>query len=219
MEFNRGMIVHMTQGIEDLCGYKDRSLAHQLSVLSKAYLRPLLQRGYKNEQKESKLLEMDRFETMRELKQSPSQSSFKWQQAVNELAERGEIPRDMLEEEEFFVKKKEDIEKQTEMLTKDISNIRQLLHNPFEEYYANRNLVDEEEGEMRRVSDVNHLKMLHHRAQGMADGLDKPKRSIFGRRQQPKKSTQQGLIMASLGSLGVHAVEAGRSASMSSTYC
>ncbi|VDK59788.1 unnamed protein product, partial [Cylicostephanus goldi] len=90
MEFNRGMIVHMTQGIEDLCGYKDRSVAviiRILSVFSKAYIRPMLQRGYKNEQKESKLLEMNRFETMRELKQSPSQSSFKWQQAVDELAE------------------------------------------------------------------------------------------------------------------------------------
>ncbi|RCN37308.1 sodium/hydrogen exchanger 3 domain protein [Ancylostoma caninum] len=209
MEFNRGMIVHMTQGIEDLCGYKDRSVAHQLSVFSKAYLRPLLQRGYKKEQKESKLLEMDRFETMRELKQSPSQSSFKWQQAVDELAERGGIPRNMLEEEEFFVNKKEDIEKQTEELTKDISHIRQLLHNPFEEYYANRNLVGEEEREKRRTSELSHMRMLQHRAQGMLDSEPKPKRSIFGRRQQQKKSAHQGIIMASLGSLGVHAVETG----------
>ncbi|KAL6725087.1 hypothetical protein Aduo_019905 [Ancylostoma duodenale] len=209
MEFNRGMIVHMTQGIEDLCGYKDRSVAHQLSVFSKAYLRPLLQRGYKKEQKESKLLEMDRFETMRELKQSPSQSSFKWQQAVDELAESGGIPRNMLEEEEFFVNKKEDIEKQTEELTKDISHIRQLLHNPFEEYYANRNLVGEEEREKRRTSELSHMRMLQHRAQGMLDSEPKPKRSIFGRRQQQKKSTHQGIIMASLGSLGIHAVETG----------
>ncbi|EYB98258.1 hypothetical protein Y032_0132g1678 [Ancylostoma ceylanicum] len=209
MEFNRGMIVHMTQGIEDLCGYKDRSVAHQLSVFSKAYLRPLLQRGYKKEQKESKLLEMDRFETMRELKQSPSQSSFKWQQAVDELAESGGIPRNMLEEEEFFVNKKEDIEKQTEELTKDISHIRQLLHNPFEEYYANRNLVGEEEREKRRTSELSHMRMLQYRAQGMLDSEPKPKRSIFGRRQQPKKSAHQGIIMASLGSLGVHAVETG----------
>ncbi|CAJ0610552.1 unnamed protein product [Cylicocyclus nassatus] len=222
MEFNRGMIVHMTQGIEDLCGYKDRSVAHQLSVFSKAYLRPMLQRGYKNEQKESKLLEMDRFETMRELKQSPSQSSFKWQQAVDELAERGEIPRDMLEEEEFFVKRKEDIEKETEKLTKDISNIHRLLHNPFEEvgscsheiswsntYYANRNLVGEEEHENHRHAEVSQLQMLQHRAQGMIGTKEKRKRSIFGKRQQHKKSTHQGLIMAAMGSLGVHAVEAG----------
>ncbi|PIO64692.1 hypothetical protein TELCIR_13670, partial [Teladorsagia circumcincta] len=66
MEFNRGMIAHMTQGIEDLCGYKDRSVAHQLSVFSKAYVRPLIQRGYKNEQKGTeRLVEMDRFETMK----------------------------------------------------------------------------------------------------------------------------------------------------------
>ncbi|ETN82685.1 sodium/hydrogen exchanger 3 [Necator americanus] len=70
MEFNRGMIVHMTQGIEDLMRplpYRSVTslVQHQLSVFSKAYLRPLLQRGYRNEQKESKLLEMDRFETMR----------------------------------------------------------------------------------------------------------------------------------------------------------
>ncbi|VDL79254.1 unnamed protein product [Nippostrongylus brasiliensis] len=169
MEFNRGMIVHMTQGIEDLCGYKDRSLAHQLSAFSKAYLRPLLQRGYKREQKETnRLVEMDRFETMKEMRSSPSQSSFKRQQTIDEMAESGEIPRDVLEEEEFFVsKKQEDIEKETLILTKDISNIRQLLHNPFEEYYANRNLVGEEETEKRRASEVNHMKMLQHRAQGM----------------------------------------------------
>lgn len=32
MEFNRGMIVHMTQGIEDLCGYKDRSVAVTIDI-------------------------------------------------------------------------------------------------------------------------------------------------------------------------------------------
>ncbi|KIH66871.1 hypothetical protein ANCDUO_02797 [Ancylostoma duodenale] len=115
----------------------------------------------------------------------------------------------MLEEEEFFVNKKEDIEKQTEELTKDISHIRQLLHNPFEEYYANRNLVGEEEREKRRTSELSHMRMLQHRAQGMLDSEPKPKRSIFGRRQQQKKSTHQGIIMASLGSLGIHAVETG----------
>lgn len=210
MEFNRGMIVHMTQGIEDLCGYKDRSVAHQMSVFSKAYLRPLLQSGYKREQKETdRLVEMNRFETMKEMRASPSQGSFKRQQAVDEMAESGEIPRNVLEEEEFFInKKKEDIEKETMMLTKDISNIRHLLHNPFEEYYANRNLVGEEEVEMRRASVINHMRMLQYRAQGMMDTDGKPKRNIFGRRQQ-KKSTHQGLILASLGSLGVHAVEAG----------
>ncbi|KAK6032531.1 hypothetical protein OSTOST_01293 [Ostertagia ostertagi] len=89
MEFNRGMIAHMTQGIEDLCGYKDRSVAHQLSVFSKAYVRPLIQRGYKNEQKGTeRLVEMDRFETMKEMRTSPSQSSFKQQQTVDEMAER-----------------------------------------------------------------------------------------------------------------------------------
>ncbi|VDP35025.1 unnamed protein product [Heligmosomoides polygyrus] len=89
MEFNRGMIVHMTQGIEDLCGYKDRSVAHQMSVFSKAYLRPLLQSGYKREQKETdRLVEMNRFETMKEMRASPSQGSFKRQQAVDEMAER-----------------------------------------------------------------------------------------------------------------------------------
>lgn len=94
------------------------------------------------------------------------------------------------------------------------------------QYYANRNLVGEEEVEMRRASVINHMRMLQYRAQGMMDTdgsattlciffghpctdyCRKPKRNIFGRRQQ-KKSTHQGLILASLGSLGVHAVEAG----------
>ncbi|VDP22796.1 unnamed protein product [Heligmosomoides polygyrus] len=76
------------------------------------------------------------------------------------------------------------------------------------QYYANRNLVGEEEVEMRRASVINHMRMLQYRAQGMMDTDGKPKRNIFGRRQQ-KKSTHQGLILASLGSLGVHAVEAG----------
>ncbi|VDK51477.1 unnamed protein product [Cylicostephanus goldi] len=115
----------------------------------------------------------------------------------------------MLEEEEFFIKRKEDIEKETEKLTKDISNIRHLLHNPFEEYYANRNLVGEEERENHRHAEVSHLQMLQHRAQEMIGSKEKRKRSIFGKRQQQKKSTHQGLIMAAMGSLGVHAVEAG----------
>ncbi|VDO32737.1 unnamed protein product [Haemonchus placei] len=75
-------------------------------------------------------------------------------------------------------------------------------------YYANRNLVFEEEKEMRRCSEINHMKMLQYRAQGMQDSKSKSKRFLFGKRPQ-KRSTQQGLIMASMGSLGVHAVEAG----------
>ncbi|KAK6036683.1 hypothetical protein COOONC_25812 [Cooperia oncophora] len=78
---------------------------------------------------------------------------------------------------------------------------------PFQ-YFANRNLVGEEEKEQRRFSEVNHMKMLQYRVQGMQDANFKSKRSLFGKRPQ-KKSTHQGLIMASMGSLGVHAVETG----------
>lgn len=37
------------------------------------------------------------------------------------------------------------------------------------QYYANRNLVGEEEREKRHMSEVSHMRMLQYRAQGMLD--------------------------------------------------
>ncbi|KAK5964336.1 hypothetical protein GCK32_014743, partial [Trichostrongylus colubriformis] len=75
-------------------------------------------------------------------------------------------------------------------------------------YYTNRNLLDEDEHRRRRFSELNRMRMLQNRAQELQNSDPKLKRFLLGKRAQ-KKSTHQGLIMASIGSLGVHAVEAG----------
>uniref|UniRef100_A0A1I7X9Y6 Uncharacterized protein n=1 Tax=Heterorhabditis bacteriophora TaxID=37862 RepID=A0A1I7X9Y6_HETBA len=191
---------------------------NRLSSFSQTYIRPMLQRGYRKEIKENKLLEMDRFETMRSAFIS---IAIRYSSLESHLCYSGDIPREMLEEEEFFIhKKKEDIEKRTEKLTKDISHIRQLMHNPLEEFYANRNLVDEEENERRRMSAIHHMRLLQNKARGMQPGTTrylynvfcrKSKRSFFGGRKLSKRNTHQGLILASMGSLGIHTVEAGNS--------
>ncbi|CAI4221267.1 unnamed protein product [Auanema sp. JU1783] len=207
MEFNRGVIAHMSQGIEEICGYQDTSWVARLSSFSKHYLRPLLEKNYDgSERREGKLLEMDRAATMREaMKASPSTSSFKRQQRYDEMMDNEEIPREMMEEDDNFIPRdRKDLEKETAELTKDIMHIRQLMHNPMNEFYYNRNLIGEDLVEKRHEA-VN-MQRLHHRAKGLQG---KKKRNILGiKTGKAKRSTNQGLILASMSSLGVHAMEA-----------
>lgn len=200
IEFNRGIIVNLSQGIEDLCGYKNYNWVNTMSAFSKRFIRPILQKDYKN-QKREKLLEMDRAFTMKEaMINSPSTSSFKRQQTIDEMTDAGVIPVDVFEDEHLFTHATtDDIEKQTELLTKDVTSIRHLMSNPYDECYMDRNLVHEEEKEKKQIHHMNYL-------QSKAKQLTKlqRKRSIFGRRKSIRKAaTQQGLIHSAITTLGV----------------
>ena len=130
MEFNRGMIGHLSQGIEIICGYKDYGYVAVLTRWSRKYLRPLLEKNY-NERSKGKLVAMDQAATMREaMRVSASTSSFK---RMEEMVENGEITKELLDDEEAFHKKDEEIEKNTTELTKNITSIRRLFRNPFNE--------------------------------------------------------------------------------------
>ncbi|CAD6185332.1 unnamed protein product [Caenorhabditis auriculariae] len=202
MEFNKGMIIHMTQGIEDLCGYKNYNWINRSSAFSKRFVRPLLIKNYdRNNKREDKLLELDRAATMREaIRASPSASSFKRQATIDEMAESGLLPHEMFEDEEHHHSTKEELDRKTEQLTKDVGSIRQLLNNPFEDCYLDRNLTHEEEKEQKRTEHVRHLQ---NKAKEMASA--KAKRSIFGRK-STRKTTHQGLIQSAITSLGVQSM-------------
>ncbi|CAB3400339.1 unnamed protein product [Caenorhabditis bovis] len=206
LEFNKGMIQHLSQGIEDLCGYKNYNWINQSSEISKRYIRPILEKNYVPELKsEGKLVQMDRAYTMREaMINSPSQSSFKRQQTIDEFADAGVLPLDMLDDERFTAPiSREEIEKQTEALTKNVESIRQLLSNPFEECYLDRNLTHEEEKEKKRIE---HVKLLQNRANSIS-GVKKKKNRMFGRKTSVRtNATEQGLIHSAIAAIGIQSV-------------
>ncbi|GMT03475.1 hypothetical protein PENTCL1PPCAC_25649, partial [Pristionchus entomophagus] len=210
VEFNAGMIVHLSQGIEDLCGYKDRSMMNQGSRFSRAFLRPILEKNYSKDRKpEEKLLEMDRAVTMSEnLRKNSSVKSFKQQQEIERLAEEGQISRSLMEQEDRFINKRpstdEELEAFTEEMTKDTESIRKLIRNPMTENYRNRNLAEEEEKEQREAARIDHMKQLQKRAEHIG-GSESSKRGFVTRR-GGKKNLNRGLIQASMGSLGVQAI-------------
>ncbi|GMT34829.1 hypothetical protein PFISCL1PPCAC_26126 [Pristionchus fissidentatus] len=218
VEFNAGMISHLSQGIEDLCGYKDKSMLNQCSRFSRAYMRPVLEKNYKKDRRspEEKLLEMDRAVTISEnLRKNSSIKSFKQQQEIERLTEEGSISRDMIEEEERFINKRpsnevshEEVEALVQEMTKDSEHIRMLIRNPLDDHYRNRNLVEEDEKEQREAARINHMRMLQIRAEEIG-GSETRKRNMFGlhRRGAKKQSMSKGLIQVSMGTLGVRAIK------------
>ncbi|GMR32922.1 hypothetical protein PMAYCL1PPCAC_03117, partial [Pristionchus mayeri] len=213
VEFNSGMIVHLSQGIEDLCGYKDKSMMNQCSRFSKAFLRPIMEKNYKKERSspEEKLLEMDRAVTMSEnLRKNSSVKSFKQQQEIERLAEEGQISRSIIEQEERFLNKRPsndvELEALTDEMTKDSEHIQKLIRNPNNENYRNRNLVEEEEKERREAARIDHMKRLQLRAEHIGGSQLRKRKMFGGSKRGNKTNVTKGIIQASMGSLGVQAI-------------
>ncbi|CAI2356502.1 unnamed protein product [Caenorhabditis sp. 36 PRJEB53466] len=208
LEFNNGMVQHLSQGIEGVCGNKSLSIINRMSDFSKKYIRPLLEKNYNAKAKrEGKLVEMDRAFTMREaLINSPSQSSFKRQQTFDEMAESGVIPHDFLDEDHHshhaghIHPSREEVEERTDELIKDVSSIRHLMSSPFEECYLDRNLTHEEEKEQAREK-IKTLKTRPSRFSSVRKRLGIGKKKAVRRH-----ATQQGLIHSAIATLGVHSV-------------
>ncbi|CAA91995.2 Na(+)/H(+) exchanger protein 7 [Caenorhabditis elegans] len=210
IEFNNGMVQHLSQGIEDLCGDKSLSLINRMSELSKKYVRPLLEKNYtaNKAKKEGKLVELNRAVAMREaLNNSPSQSSFQRQHTIDEMAESGALPHDLLDEEHQghhhhgqVHPDNEDADQRANELIKDVSSIRQLMHNPFEDCYLDRNLTHEEEKEQAR------LKMKKTRAFKFSSV--RKTIGFFGKKKSVRRhATQQGILHSAIATIGVQSVD------------
>uniref|UniRef100_A0A8R1HJ24 Sodium/hydrogen exchanger n=1 Tax=Caenorhabditis japonica TaxID=281687 RepID=A0A8R1HJ24_CAEJA len=211
VEFNDGMVQNLSQGIEGVCGNKSTSIINKLSEFSKKYIRPILEKNYNaNAKKDGKLVEMDRAFAMREaLINSPSQSSFKRQQTFDEMAESGVIPHDFLDEDHHGHSRqpghvhpsKEELEMRTNELIKDVSSIRQLMHNPYEECYLDRNLTHEEEKEQTREK-INSFKNRAFRLSSVRKTIN-----FIGRKKSVRRhATQQGLLHSAIAAIGVQSV-------------
>ncbi|ULT81101.1 hypothetical protein L3Y34_011168 [Caenorhabditis briggsae] len=207
-EFNSGMVHHLSQGIEGVCANKNMSIINKCSDFSKKYVRPILEKNYDaNAKKEGKLVELNRAVAMREaLNNSPSQSSFKRQQTLDEMAESGALPHDLMDEDHHHAGKvhtdREEIDERANELLKDVSTIRSLMNNPYEECYLDRNLTHEEEKEKARAK----MKSLKSRA----FNISSVRKTIgfFGKKKSVRRNaTQQGLIHSAIATLGVQSVD------------
>ncbi|CAL2049388.1 unnamed protein product [Caenorhabditis brenneri] len=204
-EFNNGMVQNLSQGIEGVCGNKNTSIINQLSEFSKKYIRPLLEKNYDAKaKKDGKLVELNRAVAMREaLNNSPSQSSFKRQQTLDEMAESGALPHDLMDEDHHHPHPDtEEVDQRANELLKDVSTIRSLMHNPYEECYLDRNLTHEEEKEKAREK----MKSLKTRA----FNISSVRKTIgfFGKKKSVRRNaTQQGLIHSAIATLGVQSVD------------
>ncbi|CAJ0584031.1 unnamed protein product, partial [Mesorhabditis spiculigera] len=211
-EFNRGMIIHMSQGIEDLVGYKG-SVMNQASALSKRYIRPILEKDYKTKDRQNKLLVINREEQLRdEIRKSASTNSFKCQDATEQVAEEGDFTRSLLDHSGGIShRKKSDIDRETDNIANDSMEIRKLLaKGSNQNFYADRNLKEDDDVPVRRETKKAHsqLRVLQERANKLPD--TRARRGMFKKsKKQPAKNTTQGLILASMGSLGVQSIDAG----------
>ncbi|EFO89844.1 CRE-PBO-4 protein [Caenorhabditis remanei] len=208
IEFNNGMVQHLSQGIEGVCGDKSMSIINRCSEFSKRFVRPLLEKNYDAKaKKEGKLVELNRAVAMREaLNNSPSQSSFKRQQTLDEMAESGALPHDLMDEDHHHHgaghPDTEEVDQRANELLKDVSTIRSLMHNPYEECYLDRNLTHEEEKEKAREK----MKSLKSRA----FKISSVRKTIgfFGKKKSVRRhATQQGLIHSAIATLGVQSVD------------
>uniref|UniRef100_A0A1I7U192 Sodium/hydrogen exchanger n=1 Tax=Caenorhabditis tropicalis TaxID=1561998 RepID=A0A1I7U192_9PELO len=186
-EFNNGMVQHLSQGIEGICGDKTLSIINRCSDFSKKYVRPVLEKNYDvNAKKEGKLVELNRAVTMREaMNNSPSQSSFKRQATMDEMAESG--------------KKLTSVQMS---YSKTFPQFVLSCINPYEECYLDRNLTHEEEKEKAREK----MKSLKSRA----FNLSSVRKTIgfFGKKKSVRRhATQQGLIHSAIATLGVQSVD------------
>ncbi|KAH7702037.1 PBO-4 protein, partial [Aphelenchoides avenae] len=134
--FNKGMVNHMTQGIEDIIGAKDFSVMQRLSKFSKIYLRPVLQRDYVEKRTEDKLVAIETEENFKEnLRHSSSKPNLRHQHTLEEMAEEGSATIDILEEHtELMAKEKcarkktqKEVDREVEELTKDTMHIQALV--------------------------------------------------------------------------------------------
>ncbi|PAV73270.1 hypothetical protein WR25_14337 isoform F [Diploscapter pachys] len=214
LEFNHGMIDNLSQGIEDLCGYKNYSWINICSRWSRRFLRPFLQKNYTEDKKGNKLAEMDKALNLRDqMIASSSTNSFSRQATIDEMAESG-INVDLIDDEEGLCiqnhkdpHRVEEIEKATDELTKDSAHIRALMNNPFEEDYLDRNLVNEADRERRQFEyqAKARIRSIHDKMLSINKYTNKKK--LFGRKSTRRGNTQQGMLMAAIGSIGVHAFD------------
>uniref|UniRef100_A0A915DR22 Uncharacterized protein n=1 Tax=Ditylenchus dipsaci TaxID=166011 RepID=A0A915DR22_9BILA len=212
--FNKGMVNHMTQGIEDIIGVKDYTLMKHLSKMSRRYLRPFLQKNYVEKKTEDRLLVIETEENFKDtLRSSVHKKSIVRQQTIDDMSEQGSMTVDLFDEHHELMsssmsKKRrhvEQTEKEVEELTKDTMQI-QALFSGSASYYPDRNLVDEDLRE--RAHTKNHYSQHLERLAGLGDLSEvKKKRSVLGIRRGPSKkmSVTKGMLSVSAASLGAAA--------------
>uniref|UniRef100_A0A914YIX3 Cation/H+ exchanger domain-containing protein n=1 Tax=Panagrolaimus superbus TaxID=310955 RepID=A0A914YIX3_9BILA len=208
-EFNKGMINHMTQGVEDLIGYsKNKTFMQKVRHLGSTYLRPYLIRNYTIRKTEDKLMSIENMENLKEtLKSVPSQASFQRQQTINDMAENGQI--DAIDECDALMiknakdREKEQNEKDINELINDVKQIRALCNDTL---YPDRNLIDEELHERRQSLTTPKPSFLKHEVNKVINlNLTdiKNHRGIFGVRPKKKVSINKGIVSAACPSLGL----------------
>uniref|UniRef100_A0A914VK12 Sodium/hydrogen exchanger n=1 Tax=Plectus sambesii TaxID=2011161 RepID=A0A914VK12_9BILA len=224
MEFNRGMVQHMMQGMEDILGTKRGTTWIAVTkYLSQRFMRPMLHKNYIRKDKSDKLVQLDIDERMREkLKTVPSNPSMHRQDTLTEMVESGEVPLhltlDLMEEEEHVPKSKphghaskskpEEIPLQSmphEKVDIDVTDIRALVKNPLQSYFHDRDLTEDDEAKMKQFE---HLKEVHRiaklRDMEKKNGVSasSSKKTLIGRKSSTKrKDTKQELLIASLGGM------------------
>uniref|UniRef100_A0A7E4UYB7 Sodium/hydrogen exchanger n=1 Tax=Panagrellus redivivus TaxID=6233 RepID=A0A7E4UYB7_PANRE len=211
-EFNKGMVNHMTQGMEDLIGAKHRSIIEKLRHLSNDHLRPCLIRGYKRTNPEDKLLTIEENENIKDtLKSVPSVSSFKRQATLDEMTERGFVDCEMLDEYDGLMDHhKTEADSAVDELMNDPLHIQALVNNTC---YPDRNLVYEALHERRESIasgvDVNQrTKALQLARMGLTEAYIRKRRGFRRAKPEKKKSVTRSLLQAAASPLGVssHAV-------------
>jgi len=233
--FTKGVVNHMIQGIEDIIGFKDQTLARRAGDLTRRHLRPLLQHDYIEQQTGDRLMLIESEENFKEtLRSHASQASLMHQKAVegieDELSEQGSVTVDLYDEhydQQMVLKQREmrkrrhkpieETEREVEQLTRNTLQIQSLIRSLTKRSYPDRNLVNEMSRERRHSAPAVDLYLLApgnnyernlERIFSIRDLTETQKRSILlGLRVTEKKrmSVAKGVLAVSALPMGISA--------------
>ncbi|KAI6221429.1 Sodium/hydrogen exchanger [Aphelenchoides fujianensis] len=209
--FNKGMVDHMTAGIETLLGVRDQNvMGKKLSKYSKRYIQPYLERDFVAKDAEHRLVSIEHEEALNDSQTFDLMDEHNDQVVKEQLknkranSEPQKVYLDMSGVDgETAEAVAEDVEAEIEVLAKDLNKINALVSGSFA-YFPDRNLVSEvllEERDKRRQHSQFEEQM--NRLAGLRDLSEtRQRRGLLGKK-KAKKSVTKGMLMASAGALSV----------------
>ncbi|KAI6232258.1 Sodium/hydrogen exchanger [Aphelenchoides besseyi] len=242
--FNKGMVDHMSSGIETLLGVRDRNLMKKLSKYTKRYVQPFLERDYVAKDAEHRLLSIEHEESLKEnLRRSVH---VRRQGTIDAMTKHGSETFDMMDDhhdklvkermnnrrntepqkvyvdmgseaEELDEEAREELEAEIEALTNDVTKIQALVSGSHT-YVPDRNLIYQrliEERDERRQN--SEFEQNLNRLVGVRDNMSeiKKRRGLLGTKKSKKMSVNKGLLASSFNALSVSNQPSGASSSVS----
>ncbi|KAI3420411.1 hypothetical protein GPALN_003709 [Globodera pallida] len=218
--FNKGMVNHMTHGVEHIIGIKDHTTMKRIGDFSKDYVRPVLQREYIARKTEDKLLMIENEENFKDtLRMNKTNTSLIDLKSLEGMSEQGSATVDIIDEqreklwEDDRADRRNQTEREVEQMTRDTMQIQALFYAHNIMAYPDRNLVDEAKKELMELETANAYDKHMDRIARICEFREMKKlrgwRRVIGQQKPKRVSVNKGMLAMSgptlcLSSTGTH---------------